>query len=186
MDVYWPIYSVNQWIVSGEPVVSKDQRAGRIKWSDIEVQIHTITSGKNYSQVGNFEDSAVWWTIKQVESNWRSCRCFQVVSIHKFRVYKAISRPRVNKSLEQDFIKVILTKNQGRSKGNKEWIRIGKSGYVLNRTCCCIEKFNAALSLCRVLEVTLYFSKGFLKAVAEALQPLGETVVCFLGQESSL
>jgi len=32
--------------VSGELVVSKDQRAGRIKWSDIEVQIHTITGGK--------------------------------------------------------------------------------------------------------------------------------------------
>ena len=46
-------------IVSGEPVVSKDQRAGRIKQSDIEVQIHTITGGKNYGQVGNFGDSAV-------------------------------------------------------------------------------------------------------------------------------
>jgi len=48
------------------------------------------------------------------------------------------------------------------------------------------------LSLCRVLEVALYFSKGFSKtaakvlAVAEAPRPLGETVVCFLGQESSL
>ena len=59
MEVYQPIYLVNQWIVSGEPVVSKDQRAGRIKWSDIEVQIHTITSGKNYGQVGNFRDGAV-------------------------------------------------------------------------------------------------------------------------------
>ena len=53
-------------------------------------------------------------------------------------------------------------------------------------------KFNAALSLCRVLEVVLYFSKGFsetaarVSAVAEAPRPLGETVVCFLGQESSL
>ena len=47
-EVYQPIYPVNQWIVLGEPVVSKDQRAERIKWSDIEVQIHTITSGKNY------------------------------------------------------------------------------------------------------------------------------------------
>jgi len=46
MEVYQSIYPVNQWIVSGEPVVSKDQRAGRIKWSDIEVQIHTITGGK--------------------------------------------------------------------------------------------------------------------------------------------
>ena len=30
----------------GKLVVSKDQKAGRIKWSDIEVQIHTITSKK--------------------------------------------------------------------------------------------------------------------------------------------
>ena len=43
-----------------------------------------------------------------------------------------------------------------------------------------------ALSLCRVLGVTLYFSKGFSEvaarvlAVAEALWLLGETVVCFL------
>ena len=177
----------------GEPVVSKDQRAGRIKWSDIEVQIHTITSGKNYGQVGNFGDGAVWWTIKQAESNWRSCWCLQMVSIHKFRVYKTMSRPRVDKSLERNFIKVILTKDQGRSKGNKEWMKIGKSRCVeSNWTHCCTGEFNVALSLCGVLGVALYFSKGFLEAaagvlaVAEAPWPLEETVVCFLGQESSL
>ena len=171
--------------MSGEPVVSKDQRVGRIQWSDIKVQIHTITSGKNYGQVGNFGDGTVCWTIKQVESNWRSCRCLQVVSIHKFRVYKAVSRPRVNEGSEWDFIKVILTKDQGRCKGNKEWMRIRKSRYIeLNQTYCCTGKFNAALSLCGVLEITLYFSKGFLEAaakvsaVAEASQ--------LLGQESSL
>ena len=49
-----------------------------------------------------------------------------------------------------------------------------------------------ALSLCGVLGVALYFSEGFSEAaarvlaVAEAPQPLGETVVYFLGQESSL
>jgi len=32
--------------VLGKPVVSKDQRVERVKWSDIKVQIHTITSGK--------------------------------------------------------------------------------------------------------------------------------------------
>jgi len=58
-EVYQPIYPVNQWIVSDKPVVSKDQRAGRIKWSDIEVQIHTITGRKYYGQVGNFGDGAV-------------------------------------------------------------------------------------------------------------------------------
>ena len=59
MEVYQPIYLVNQWIVSGESVVSKDQRAEGIKQSNIEVQIHTITGGKYYGQVGNFRDSAV-------------------------------------------------------------------------------------------------------------------------------
>jgi len=81
-----------------------------------------------------------------------------------------MSRPRVDKSSEQDFIKVILTKDQERSKRNKEWMRIGKSKCIeLNRTCCCTEKFNIALSLYKVLEVTLYFSENFLEAVAEAL-----------------
>ena len=62
----------------------------------------------------------------------------------------------------------------------------------LNWTCCYIGKFNAALSLCRVLGVALYFSEGFLEtaagvlAVVEALRPLGETIVCFLEQKSSL
>ena len=104
-----------------------------------------------------------------------------------------MSRPRIDESLERDFIKVILTKDQGRSKGNKKGMRIRKSGCVeSNWTRCCIGKFNATLSLCRVLGVTLYFSKGFseaaavVSAVAEAPRPLGETMVCFLGQESSL
>ena len=68
-------------------------------------------------------------------------------------------------------------------------MRIGKNRCVeLNQTRCCIRKFNMALSLCGVLEVALYFSEGFseaaagVSAVAEAPQPLEETVVCFLGQ----
>ena len=49
-----------------------------------------------------------------------------------------------------------------------------------------------ALSLYRVLGIALYFSESFsevaagVSVVAEALQPLEETVVCFLGQESNL
>jgi len=79
-----------------------------------------------------------------------------------------VSRPGVNESLEQDFIKVILTKDQGKGKGNKKWIRIKKSRYIeLNETRCYTEKFNVALSLCGVLEVALYFSESFLEAVAE-------------------
>ena len=62
----------------------------------------------------------------------------------------------------------------------------------LDWTHCCTGKFNVAFSLCRVLGITLYFSEGFSEAAArgsavtEAPQPLGETMVCFLEQESSL
>ena len=101
-----------------------------------------------------------------------------------------MSRPGIDESSERDFIKVILTKDQGRS---EKGMRIRKSGCVeSNWTRCCIGEFNVALSLCGVLGVTLYFSKGFsdaaakVSAVAEAPWPLGETVVCFLGQESNL
>ena len=104
-----------------------------------------------------------------------------------------MSRLRVDESSEWDFIKVILTKDQGRSKGNEKGMRIRKSRCIeSNWTRCCTEEFNMALSLCRVLGVALYFSEGFseaaagVSAVAETLRPLGETMVCFLGQESNL
>ena len=72
-------------------------------------------------------------------------------------------------------------------------MRIRKSGCVeSNRTCCCTEKFNMALSLCEVLGIALYFSEGFLEVatrvlvVAKVLWPLGVTVVCFLEQKFKL
>jgi len=45
--------------VLGEPVVSKDQKAGRIKQSDIEVHSYTITGEEYYRQVSNFGDNVV-------------------------------------------------------------------------------------------------------------------------------
>ena len=88
---------------------------------------------------------------------------------------------------------MILTKDQERSKGDKERVRIRKSKCIeSDGTHCCTEKFNIALSLCGVLVVALYFSKSFLEAttdssvVAKALWPLGVTMVCFLEQEFNL
>ena len=87
-----------------------------------------------------------------------------------------MSRPRVNESSEWDFIKVILTNNQGRSEEDKKQMQIRKNRCIKqNRTHYCIEKFNMAFSLYRVLKIALYFPKGFLEvtvrgsAVAEAL-----------------
>jgi len=79
---------------------------------------------------------------------------------------------------------MILIKDQEKSKGNKKGIHIRKSRCVKSdRTCCYIRKFNVALSLCKVLGVTFYFSENFLEvatgglAVAEVPQPLGVTIV---------
>ena len=38
-----------------EPVISKNQRVGKIKQSDIKVQSHTITSGKNIGKLAILE-----------------------------------------------------------------------------------------------------------------------------------
>jgi len=72
-------------------------------------------------------------------------------------------------------------------------MRIRKSRCVeSDGTHCYIGKFNVALNLYGVLEVTLYFSKSFSEvtargsAVAEAPQLLGVTMVYFLGQEFNL
>ena len=61
----------------------------------------------------------------------------------------------------------------------------------MDQTYCCIGKFNTALSLCGVLEITLYFSEGFsevtarVSAVTEASWPLKVTTVCFLEEKST-
>jgi len=41
-----------------------------------------------------------------------------------------MSKPRVDESSEWDFIKVILTKDQEKSKENKKGVRIRESKYV--------------------------------------------------------
>ena len=83
---------------------------------------------------------------------------------------------------------MVLTKNQEKSQKNKERVRVQKSKYIeLNRTYCYTMKFNIALSLYKVLKITLYFSKDFSKAnigrstATEVLQSLGVTVTsCIL------
>ena len=47
-----------------------------------------------------------------------------------------MSRPEVNKSSKQNFIKMILTKDQRRSKRNKKKVRIRKNSRNINITKC--------------------------------------------------
>ena len=64
-------------------------------------------------------------------------------------------------------------------------MRIRKSRYIESyRTHCYTRKFNIAFSLCGVLEVTLYFSEGFLEAAARVSAVAKSTVA--LGSDHSL
>ena len=56
MENNTPQYPVNQQIVAGEPVVSKDHGARWIKWSYIKVNIHTFTRQKFYRQSYRLSD----------------------------------------------------------------------------------------------------------------------------------
>ena len=98
-----------------------------------------------------------------------------------------MSRSKVDKSSKWGLIKVILTKNQRRSKENKDKVRVKMNRNIkLNRTCYYIEKFNIVFSLCGALGVNLYFSKSCSETVAKTPQSLKLTVVCFLKQKSNL
>ena len=80
---------------------------------------------------------------------------------------------------------MILTKNQGRSKKDKNRVRIIKSRCVKSDgTHFYIGNFNIVFSLYRVLEVTFYFSKGFSEVVARG-SAVAE-VLWSLKQKSSL
>ena len=71
-------------------------------------------------------------------------------------------------------------------------MQIRKSRYIESNETCCTRKFNVVLSLCEVLEVTLYFSKDFSEVatrelvIPEVLWPLEVTMVYFLEQKSNL
>ena len=51
------------------------------------------------------------------------------MSTYKLWIYKVVSRSEVNKSMKQNFIKIVLTKDLEWEKKQKERIRIRKSGY---------------------------------------------------------
>jgi len=64
-----------------------------------------------------------------------------------------------------------ITKNQERSKRDKEKVRIRKSRYIKSdETYYYIKKFNVVFSLCGVLEIILYFSESFLETACYELR----------------
>ena len=124
-------YPVNQQIVVGEPVVSKNHRARRIKWSHIKINIHTFTGRKFYRQSYGLSDNRIRCPIKQPQLDGVYRICGKFIILKKTGIHKALSGTGVNKCR------------------NTERVGIGKSRCVesdnLGKG---TERVNAVLRLC--------------------------------------
>ena len=90
-------YPVNQWIVVGEPVVSKNQRTRRVKQSDVESNVECFTCGKLYREIYGLSDNGVASSINQLKFNGGYRVEVGVTELNQFIVYETMSQSRVNK-----------------------------------------------------------------------------------------
>ena len=138
-------YPVNQQIVAGEPVVSKNHRARRIKQSHIKINIHTFTRWKFYRQSYRLSDNGIRCPVKQLQLDrvYRICR--ESIILNKAGIHKAVGGTRVNKcgNVER------RVGNKWRGQGNMERVGIRKSRCIesdnLGKG---TERVNAVLRLC--------------------------------------
>ena len=141
-------YPVNQWIVVGEPVVSKNHRARWIEQSHIKINIHTFTGWKFYRQSYGLSDNRIRCPIKQLQLNRVYGICREFTILNKAGIHKAVSGTGVNKCRNAER----RVRNKQRGQGNTERVGIRKSGHVesdnLGKG---TERVNAVLRLCRGL-----------------------------------
>ena len=86
---------INQWIVVGKPVVSKDKRIGAIQQSDIERCWSDITSFKVEGEGNCLSNCAVHGSVKKMEFEQRNRVGGKRVLIHKMCVYETVGRAGV-------------------------------------------------------------------------------------------
>ena len=150
-------YPVNQQIVAGEPVVSKNHRARRIEQSHIKINIHTFTGQKFYRQSYRLSDNGIRCPIKQLQLDRVYVICGEFIILNKAGIHKAVSGTGVNKcgNVER------RVRNKWRHQGNAERVGIGKSRHIesdnLRKG---TERVNAVLRLCRGLGTAQYFFKS--------------------------
>ena len=119
-------YPVNQRIVAGEPVVSKNHRARQIKWSHIKINIHTFTGQKFYRQSYGLSDNGIRCPVKQLQFNRVYGICGEFIILNEAGIHKAVSGTRVNKCRNVER----RVGNKQRGQGNAERVGIRKSGRV--------------------------------------------------------
>ena len=141
-------YPVNQRIVAGEPVVSKNHGARQIDWSHIKINIHTFTRGKFYRQSYRLSDNGIRCPVKQLQLNRVYGIHGEFIILNKAGIHEAVGGTRVNKCGNTER----RVGNKWRGQGNMERVRIRKSRCVeLDNLGKGTERVNAVLRLCRGL-----------------------------------
>ena len=92
-------YLVNQQIVAGEPVVSKNHRARWIEQSHIKINIHTFTGRKFYRQSYGLSDNRIRCPVKQLQLDrvYGICGEFFFIILNKAGIHEAVGGTGVNK-----------------------------------------------------------------------------------------
>ena len=108
----------------GEPVVSKNHGARRIKQSHI-----TFTRRKFYRQSYRLSDNRIRCPVKQLQLNRVYGICGEFIILDKAGIHKAMSGTRVNKCRNAE--RRVGNKQGGQ--GNVERVGIGKSGQPRKR-----------------------------------------------------
>ena len=138
-------YPVNQQIVAGEPVVSKNHGARWIEQSYIKVNIHTFTRWKFYRQSYGLSDNRIKCPIKQLQPDRVYGVCRELIILNKTGIHKAVSGTGFNECRNTER----RVGNKQRGQGNVERVGIGKSRHVeLDKLRKGTERVNAVLRLC--------------------------------------
>ena len=82
-------YPVNQWIVAGEPVVSKNHGARQIELSHIKINIHTFTGRKFYRQSYGLSDNGIRCPVKQLQLDRVYGICGEFIILNKAGIQKS-------------------------------------------------------------------------------------------------
>ena len=165
-------YPVNQQIVAGEPVVSKNHGARQIKQSHMKIKIHTFTRRKFYRQSYGLSDNGIRCPVKQLQLDrvYRICREF--IILIKAGIHKAVSGTGVNKCGNTER----RVGNKWGGQGNAERVGMGKSRRIesdnLRKG---TERVNTVLRLCRGLGTAQSFFqiRGFFGFFAFGLDGSG-------------
>ena len=150
-------YPVDQQIVAGEPVVSKNHGARQIEQSHIKIIIHTFTGWKFYRQSYGLSDNRIRCPIKQLQLDRVYSICGEFIILNKAGIHKAVNGTGVNKCRNMER----RVGNKWRGQGNADRVGIGKSGCVeLDNLRKGTERVNAVLRLCGGLGTAQSFFKS--------------------------